>query len=1050
MHRYIKWLLRYRLPVLALTLALTAVLIPQAKQLMIVIDPATMLPQSHPYVVATNRVAKLFGSRHVVIIGITPKQGDVFQYSVLNKVQRITSDLLKTPGVVRENVTSLSARKVKDISGRDDQLEVKAMMGSVPQTMSQMDELRQAVQRNPVYGNLIISKDKRTVAVIAEFRDSPDGFRGMIDKVMLIVDREGDASVDIAVGGLPVFLSRIEVYSERLAYLLPILILIIGLIHFEAFRTVQGFMLPLVTAMLATAWDLGLMGMAGIPFDFVTITIPIVVLAVAAGHAAQLLKRYYEEYYRIRETTSLSRSDANNAAVVESLASVGPVMLIAGTIAALSFFSLVVSNIATVRTLGVFTGIGILCALILEMTFIPALRSLLRPPGDEECHREHRERIWDHVTGAIARWVTGPRRHFVFWLVGVLMVFSLVGASQIVIDNSTKSFFSKDLPFEKDDRALNNALGGANTLYLLVDAPQDDAIKEPKVLQAMDAMQRFLEQQPGVGKTLSIVDFIKRMHQVMHNNDPAYYRVPESRELISQYMLLYSMSGEPSDFDAYVDYRYQSANIIAFLKNDSSAYMARLVEKIDRYALTQFGKDVRLMVGGSAPLNTAFSDVMIRTKMLNILLIGLVIFVVSAMVFRSIVGGIFVVIPLIVTVVANSGLMGWFGINLNIPTSICISMVIGIGADYTIYLIYRMREQILLGEDEVAAMHTVLGTAGKACLYVATAIVGGYSILLFSFGFYVHIWMGILIMSMMVVSVFTALTLIPALILTVRPKFIYGRERPGLSPASVPVSMLVMMIGLALAMPKSVWAVDLSATAIMEKNIAVIKVSDSVSEATISLINKSGQERLRKISSTTRLGLDGMDNMRMTRFQSPPDVKGTTTLLIEHSAQDDDIWIYLPALKKVRRLVSSNKKDSFMGTDFSYGDVIGYKVNEWEHRLLKEDVVEGKPCYVIESTPKSESVKIDSGYSKRVNWIRKDNMVTVRGEFQDEAGVAIKRVTFDDIRLVEPTRNKWQPMRMHAVNEQTGHSTVITIENFKANLGIKQNFFTTRNMEEGL
>jgi outer membrane lipoprotein-sorting protein len=188
--------------------------------------------------------------------------------------------------------------------------------------------------------------------------------------------------------------------------------------------------------------------------------------------------------------------------------------------------------------------------------------------------------------------------------------------------------------------------------------------------------------------------------------------------------------------------------------------------------------------------------------------------------------------------------------------------------------------------------------------------------------------------------------------------------------------------------------------------------------------------------------------MRMVRFLSPPDVKGTVTLLVEHSDKEDDIWVFLPALKKVRRLVASNKKDSFVGTDFSYGDVIGYKVSEWEQRLLPEEAVDGKPCYVIESTPKDETVKTNSGYSKRKSWIRKDNFVTVQGELWDPSGRPVKTFAASDLKEVDPSHGKWQPMRLEMANTQTGHKTVIRFENFKAGQGIKDEFFTTRYMEK--
>ena len=243
-------------------------------------------------------------------------------------------------------------------------------------------------------------------------------------------------------------------------------------------------------------------------------------------------------------------------------------------------------------------------------------------------------------------------------------------------------------------------------------------------------------------------------------------------------------------------------------------------------------------------------------------------------------------------------------------------------------------------------------------------------------------------------------------------------------------------------------AAEINLTEIVQKSLAVNKVLDSTSDATFTLINKTGQERVRKTFGVSKLQANGEDNMRMTRFMAPADVKGTVSLLIEHSAGDDDIWIYLPALKKVRRLVSSNKKDSFVGTDFSYGDVIGHKVNEWNYKLLREEEADGAPCYVIEATPKSDAVRNNSGYAKRVTWIRKDNFFAIKGDLWDEAGEPVKTFHMTELQEVDTARHKWQAMQLESNNLQTGHQTVIKFENFKVNQKVRDEFFTTRYMEK--
>lgn len=235
---------------------------------------------------------------------------------------------------------------------------------------------------------------------------------------------------------------------------------------------------------------------------------------------------------------------------------------------------------------------------------------------------------------------------------------------------------------------------------------------------------------------------------------------------------------------------------------------------------------------------------------------------------------------------------------------------------------------------------------------------------------------------------------------------------------------------------------------IMKNNFLTAKVLDSQSEATFHLINASGQERVRETKSYTKLIASSTDNMRTVEFLSPADIRGTKTLLIEHSGKDDDIWIYLPAMKKVRRLVSNNKKDAFVGTDFSYGDVIGHKPEDWNHTKLREETISSKQCYVIESTPKNLEVKNNSGYSKRITWIDKQSFATVKNENYDMNGELLKVVTYENTENVDAQNNKWQAMKLTAENVQNNHKTIITFKNFKANVGVKNETFTTSYLEQ--
>jgi outer membrane lipoprotein-sorting protein len=240
---------------------------------------------------------------------------------------------------------------------------------------------------------------------------------------------------------------------------------------------------------------------------------------------------------------------------------------------------------------------------------------------------------------------------------------------------------------------------------------------------------------------------------------------------------------------------------------------------------------------------------------------------------------------------------------------------------------------------------------------------------------------------------------------------------------------------------------DPPAEEIMQKSLLSTKMLDSTARSTFRLINAAGQQRVRETDGQTKLIAGTTDNRRLVNFLSPADVRGTKTLLIEHSAADDDIWIYLPAMKKVRRLVASNKKDSFGGTDFSYGDVIGHKVEDWNHKVLRQEKLDGRDCYVVESTPKRPEVADNTGYSKRVSWIDKESYVASRGEIYDQSGELLKRTSAQDVERVDAKNDRYQPMKLIGENVQTGHKTIIEFTKFKANVGVGDELFAARSLE---
>jgi uncharacterized protein len=771
---YAEALVRYRWIVLITTLLLTGLLGSRIGVLQLNNDPDIWAPKNHEFTRATRELEQVFGGRNITVIGIVAHGGDVYDPAVLRKIQNIQSGLEALPEAIKNNIVSFAAKRVKDIRGDADGMTVREMLEPLPQSSQELAALERAIERNPMYINSLVSRDHRAAAIIADFRVSGANaaYAPLYEKIRQVVDRERDGTVDILLGGQPVHAANMEFAMQKMPAYFGIAFLIILTVQFLAFRSVQGMILPMLTGILAVVWGLGLLALAGLQLDALNTTTPILIMAVATGHAVQILKRYYEELARIVAAgTAADLQAASRQAVAASLVRMAPVMLTAGLIAATAFLSLCISDVRMIRNFGIFAGVGVLSALIIELTLIPALRAILPARLQQATVKEG---PIDRLLARTGRWLTTPAiaRKILAVALAIVVAVSL-GAFRVTSDNSFKQYFPIGGTVRRDDAVLNGFFGGTDSIAFLVEGDRPDRIKDARVLQAMAKLQAFLESQPHVGKTQSLADLIKRMNQAMHAEDPVYGVVPSSSELIAQYLLLYSSSGDPQDFDTLVDTNYQRAVVWTYLKTDSTVYAQDLYRKSRALIDAEFPPGVTVRLGGSVPQTVASNEALVTAKITNITQMAVIVFLFASLVFRSPVGGLLVVIPLVAIVLMNLGLMGWLGTPLDMGTASITAMVTGIGADYEIYMLYRLREEYRRLGDLNLALQSSLLSSGKAVLIVALSIAGGYSALLISdFRFYPRL--GSTMMITMVISALLSLVFLRALVAVARPRFIVG------------------------------------------------------------------------------------------------------------------------------------------------------------------------------------------------------------------------------------------------------------------------------------
>ncbi len=845
MKRYVEAILRWPPLTILVLLGVTAFFAMQVGHLKMVLDPKRILPQGHPFVQLNNKIEEKFGGSRVVVIGVSVKEGDIFNPDTLGKIKRITEAVKEAPGILEENVISIADRKIKYIKSTADGLDIRRMMPTVPTTPEGLSELRNNVFMNDMYVGSLVSKDGKSAAIVTDFRGgggssdwwdrmmeanasdpsllgdfiplahaeewsaeemeqwwkdkggkpweggdgaeasgdaSSGGSAGAVDwtqwytpdstiynELEAIAAKERDANTSVHLGGLPIalaFLEKDALLMNQVVF--PIAVLGVLIVLLGAFRSLQGVMIPLLTAGLSVVWALGSMAIARIPLDPWTQTLtPILIVAIAAGHSIQILKRYYEELE--------NNGGDNRAAVITATTRIGPVMITAGLVAAASFASLITFDLKTFQSFGMFTAFGILAALALEMSFIPALRAMLKAPAPARVAAINRS-VWaGWAVSALAEQAVGRKRPVVLYVMLGLMVISLFAAGKVEVNNSLKGQFFPDTQLRIDEAAINNAFGGTTTFYVLLEGKEPGALKDPMVLKAIEDLQHEFEAVEGVGKTQSYIDYVKKMNKSFHGDDPAFDRVPDRREEVSDFLFLYSISGNPADFRRLVDYDYQNAVLWAFLKDDSTALAHKLIDLTDSFAKKRFPEGVTAGVAGSSPVTVALNDTIVDGKLRNILQIALITFLISCVVLRSLLGGLLVLVPLAAAVLINFGIMGTFGVTLGIGTATISAMAVGIGADFAIYLLFRCREEFnRCGDAEEAIMATVR-TAGKAVLFVALAISVGCATLSVA-GYYRHME-GVLIPLAMLTGSVGALTILPTVIWKLRPQFLFGAGR---------------------------------------------------------------------------------------------------------------------------------------------------------------------------------------------------------------------------------------------------------------------------------
>jgi hypothetical protein len=216
---------------------------------------------------------------------------------------------------------------------------------------------------------------------------------------------------------------------------------------------------------------------------------------------------------------------------------------------------------------------------------------------------------------------------------------------------------------------------------------------------------------------------------------------------------------------------------------------------------------------------------------------------------------------------------------------------------------------------------------------------------------------------------------------------------------------------------------------------------------TMTLENSSGQTRVRTIEGWER-EMSEDEEQRFSRFLEPADVKDTTLLTYDYEHKDDDIWLYLPALKKVKRILASNKSDYFMGSDFTYEDMENLDLVNWTYTLARTEAVDGVECYLLDATPNNDKERSETAYSKMQYWIGVEDSIFRKVDYYDKKDRLSKRLTTADIRPTAPGDTRERAHKLEMQNLLTEHKTRLEMSTLELDVPVSDELFSQRSLTQ--
>lgn len=724
-----------------------------------------MLPKGDPVVAQAREAKETFGSQSVVMVGVAAPEGrTLFTVEGVRKLFQLTQELqgLVDEGYLEEVISPIN---VDIVEGTELALVVRPALRRPPENEADVEAfVKRLLGERRIAGSLVLEDGSACLIVLnvhPDVEDNREKVAELMEKLEGILDRfRGPERFYIT--GDTAFVHYMDAYMKRdLVVLFPAVVLVVLGVLFLSFRMLRGMVLPLLVVLVAVIWTVGLMSLAGVKLSMISSFLPVLLVAVGSAYGIHVINHYFE-----RAEEGASKRELITE-VVEAMAN--PVFASALTTAA-GFLTLISAFLVPIREFGIFSAFGVLISFVVSLTLIPALLSLLPLPKVKEGKRA---KASPHkVPRALAR---GVNRRGLWILGGAVLIFALflTQIPRLKVESDMTKYFRPSAPVIQGLQFVEERFGGSQNINIVIETGRRDGLKDPKVLKFIDDLQRYLEGTGIVGYTSSLVDLIKETNYTLHGDDEAFYRVPDSARAVAQLLLLYEMGGGEI-LKSVATRDFSKAQVTARVRSVGTAAYEKLIADVERFIAENAPQGVTGYVTGALVIYVRISHKIVQSQIVSLIAsFGAVWLIVSVLLGTGI-GGAFALLPLVVAVVGNFGVMAMAGAKLDLATVMIASLVIGIGVDYAVHFITRYRRERMRGLPHPEALEVTYDTAGRAIVYNALTLTAGFLVLIFS-RFGALATMGWLVALTMVTSSAGALLVLPVALGAVEPRFLLKR-----------------------------------------------------------------------------------------------------------------------------------------------------------------------------------------------------------------------------------------------------------------------------------